>query len=281
MTPQKTALATKIYRGATGPLRLMPDFIIVGAQKAGTTSLYNYLTRHPSVVPAQKKEVLFFGGPGFGKGRIWYRAHFPLWAHRFYATKLCGEDFLTGEASPYYLFYPLAPRRAAEVVPNAKIVVLLRNPVDRALSHYHYEVSRGAETLSFEEALEREPDRLAGERERMIRDGDYYSFAYFHHSYISKGVYVDQLTAWREFFPKERLLVLKSEDLFDDPGSVVEETLQFLGIPSDHAPEEYGALNEGGYGGMDPALRERLAAYFRPHNRRLYEYLGRDFGWDG
>ncbi len=272
-------LASKIYRGLTSPLRLLPDFIVIGGKKCGTSSLYNYLVEHSDITPAFRKEVHFFDNNA-GKGNtLRYRAYFPtsLYKRRFERTR--GSDLITGEATPYYLFYPLAPERVRYVVPCAKLIALLRDPVDRAYSHYHHEFRRGTEKLSFEEAIEREAERLGGERERMFRDGNYDSSSHRRHSYLSRGNYVDQLQNWRKFFPKEQLLVLKSEDLFADPAAIVGQTLDFLGL-SLLEREEYSKDNKGSYLGMDPTIRRRLVDYFRPHNERLYDYLGRDFGWD-
>ncbi len=272
-------IASKVARGITSPLRLLPDFIIIGGKKCGTSSLYNYLAEHPGVAPAFRKEVHFFDNNPGRRGTLFYRAYFPTSLHRRRVERTRGTKLLTGEATPYYLFYPLAPRRVRDVVPDAKLIALLRNPVDRAYSHYHHEVRRGAEKLSFEEAIEREAERLGGERERMLRGGNYDSVSHRRYSYLSRGVYVDQLQNWRRFFPEEQLLVLKSEGLFADPSSILGQTLDFLGLPPLER-EGYSKDNKGSYLQLDPAIRRQLADYFEPHNERLYEYLGRDFGWD-
>jgi hypothetical protein len=248
----------------------VPDFVIIGSQKAGTTFLYDLLTRHPRVVPAERKEVHYFD-LHFGRGTDWYRSRFPL----------LEGGAITGEASPYYMFHPLAARRMAETVPEARLISLLRNPVDRAYSHYHMEFARGRETLPFEEALEAEEGRLRGERERMLEEEEYSSFAYQHFSYLSRGVYVDQLEEWGRHFGPERLLVMKSEDLFDDNAGSLKRVLGFLGLPEWEPGNEVpdSARFEGDYVPMEKATRRRLEGFFEPHNRRLYEYLGVDLGW--
>ncbi len=271
-------LASRVYRGMTSPLRLLPDFIIIGGKKCGTSSLYNYLVEHPDVEPAFRKEVHFFDRTS-RLGTLRYRAHFPTSAQRRRARRDRGSDLVTGEATPYYLFHPLAPKRVRRTVPRAKLIALLRNPVDRAYSHYHHEERRGTEPLSFEEAVEREAGRLDGERERMLRDESYDSLSYRRYSYLSRGVYVDQIRNWRDHFPEGQILILRTEDLHADPSSVLGQTLGFLGLkPMDLG--EYAKTNTGSYEGMGDAARNRLVEYFRPHNERLYEYLGRDFGWN-
>jgi hypothetical protein len=255
----------------------LPDFLIIGAQKAGTTYLYHLLTRHPFVDPAKQKEVHYFD-VHFGKGNDWYRSHFPRETWR--------EDrrILTGEASPYYLYYPHAARRASQVVPHARLIVLLRNPVDRAYSDYQHKFREGREPLrSFQEAIDAEEQRLRGEKEKLLADEDYASPNYRRFSYLSRGVYVDQLKEWRKYFDKDQLLVLKSEDFLERPADTLASVHEFLGLPLWEAGDLLGddpeLSHKGSYRELDPAVRERLKSYFEPHNQRLYEFLGVDFGW--
>jgi hypothetical protein len=247
----------------------VPHFIILGAQKCGTTSLYDYLVAHPHVAPACEKEIHFFD-KNFRKGASWYQAQFP---------GLHVEDLVSGEASPYYIFHPHAPRRVLELVPRAKLIVLLRNPIDRAYSHYQHEVRLGFETLSFEDAIAQEEQRLSGEVEIMLQDENYFSFNHQHYSYLARGVYVDQLQTWLNLFPREQILIIKSEDLYNNPRAVWEQLRGFMSLP-EFEQEEYANYNEGGYTQMELSIRERLADYFEPYNARLYEYLGINFGWD-
>ena len=250
----------------------LPDFLIIGAQKSGTTSLYDLLTQHPHVERAALKELNYFDRY-FEKGIEWYRSQFPL-------PKLKGERKpITGEATPDYLFYPDAARRAAQVVPQARLIVLLRNPVDRAYSHYHHQIRKGRETLAFEEAIEAEQARLHGEMDKMPEDKLPTSSNQKRFLYLSRGVYVDQLLRWSEFFAKEQMLVLKSEDFFERAPETLKLVLDFLHL-SDWNPETWEVRNKGYYEQeMNSATRRRLEEYFDPHNRRLYEYLGVDFGW--
>jgi len=257
----------------------MPDFIIIGAQRCGTTSLYNYLMEHPNVVPAFRKEVHFFDNH-FSKGITWYRSHFPFAIHKHYAKRIRHQDFITGEATPYYIFHPHAPQRVLETVPRVKLIVLLRNPVDRAYSHYHHEVKMGGETLSFEDAIEREQEKLPVEMAKMLEDKNYNSFDHQKYSYLSRGIYVDQLENWTSFFHREQILVLKSEDFFNDPATTLEQVIEFLSLPNWKLSNEYKEYNRAHYPEMDAATRERLSDYFEPHNQRLYEYLGVNLGWN-
>ncbi len=247
-------------RIATAHLRRLPDFVIIGAQRGGTTSLYRSLTEHPDVGAALRKEVHFFDRY-HANGLDWYRAHFPR--H--------GEASVVGEASPYYLFHPGVPQRVREVLPQARFIALLRNPVDRAYSHYQMLVRRGVEDLSFEEAVAREPERLAG--------GDPESQAWRHYSYLTRGLYAEQIERWWDVFPREQLLIVKSEDLYQDTGGVVGQVSAWLGLRP-WEPSDLKAYHVADYRDMDPVTRQRLLAHFAPFNRRLYDLLGRDFGWE-
>src|SRR5829696_7666593 len=253
----------------------LPDFLIIGAQKSGTTSLYDLLSQHPHVERAALKELNYFDRY-FEKGIEWYRSQFPLPKRREERT------LITGEATPDYLFYPDAAKRAAQVVPQARLIVLLRNPVDRAYSHYHHQIRKGRETLSFEEAIEAEQARLRGEIDKMPEDELPTSSNRKRFLYLSRGIYVDQLLRWSEFFSKDQMLVLKSEDFYKNTLQTLKVIQDYLGLP-DWKPEpsvlQMSPKRQNKYPGINPATRRRLEEYFEPHNRRLYEYLGVDFGW--
>jgi hypothetical protein len=255
------------YGRATSFARPLPGFLILGAQKAGTTALYAYVRWHPEITGPSWKEVSYFDRH-YRRGRRWYRGHFPVRP----------RGRLIGEASPGYLFHPLAPQRVAETVPAAKLIALLRDPVDRALSHYHHEVALEREPLSFEDALAAEPGRTRGEEERLIRDPGYWSPAWWDHTYLARGRYAEQLERWFAVFPREQLLVVASEELAGDPGGTYARVLGFLGAPR-HELDSYPRVYEQEYAEMRPDTRRRLAAYFEGPNDRLYDLLGRDFGW--
>ena len=248
--------------------RPLPDFLLIGAQRGGTTSLYRYLATHPSVAPALGKELQYFT-LHHGRGEAWYRSHFPVTA----------GSTLTFEATPYYLFHPLAPERAAATVGGARMVVLLRDPAARAFSHHRHNVSRGLEPLGFEAALDAEPDRLAGEEQRLLEDPGYVSRSHRLFSYVGRGLYVDQLERWFSHFPREQVLVLASEDLYRQPGPTYRSVLDFLGLAPLELPAYPVHTRSSGSTSMAPSTRRRLDERFAPHNRRLAELLGQDLGW--
>jgi hypothetical protein len=231
----------------------LPDFAVIGGKKCGTTFLYHLLSLHPHVQPAAKKELHFFDVV-FDEGVEWYRRCFPK-------PKLKdGRMTITGEATPL-MASRLAPERMAAVIPEARLIALLRNPVDRTYSDYQQVVRKGRETRPFEEAI-------------GLERGSHY---------LSRSVYVDQLLRWSEYFDRDQMLALKSENLYENSVETVKTVLDFLGLPEwePAASELPKRRNEGSYerGGMEPATRRKLEEFFRPHNERLYEYLGRDLGW--
>ena len=252
---------------ATSRRRPLPDFLVIGAQKAGTTALYAYLRWHPGITGPSWKEVSFFDRHWW-RGEAWYRGQFPLRA---------GER-LVGEASPSYLFHPLAPERARLLVPDAKLVALLRDPVDRAYSQYQHEVALGREPLSFEDALAAEDERLRGEVERLVADPRAFSRAWWDHSYASRGRYAEQLERWLAVFPREQLLVVRTEDLGERPAETYASILSFLGADPYELPE-YPRVFDRDYEPMRPETRAALAATFVEPNRRLESLLGRNLGW--
>jgi hypothetical protein len=244
--------------------RALPGFLLIGAQRAGTTSLYAQLLRHPQVLPSLRKEVQYFT-LHHARGEAWYRAHFPT------ERALAARRAVCGEATPYYLFHPLAPERAHRLLPEARLLVVLREPVARAFSHYAHSRARGRETLGFEAALEREPERLAAEGERP-------GFAHQHFSYFARGLYAEQLRRWLGWYPRERLLVLRFEDLTADPSACVDRAVEFLGLPHASLPA-FPVRNAREYPPLDAALRAALARRYAPHNRDLEELLGFELGW--
>jgi hypothetical protein len=262
------------YRQATRGGRSLPDFVIIGAQKAGTTSLIRYLRDHPDVLLEPGVGEVHFFDNHWDKGEAFYRSHFPRASRLQKHREQTGRTTLTGEKTPYYLFHPLAPERSAKIIPDARLIALLRNPAERAASHHKMNLNAGDEMLSFGDAIEAEPSRIDGALQR-IADGtapagggpaNLYSYA-------ARGRYAEQLDRWLRYYSREQLLVLRSEDLLTDPESAYGEVLSFLGLASHH-PEftRYNAARKPYE--VDPAVRERLDDLFAEPNRRLAEEYG-------
>jgi hypothetical protein len=278
--PAKVALSRSLEAVGswTSGLRILPTFQVVGAQRSGTSSLYEYLVNHPLVGRSSVEEVHFFDNH-FLRGLDWYQGHFPTRARAALTERRHGRAMIGGEATPYYMAHPLAIPRLAQTLPSSRLIVVLRDPVDRAYSHYQHEVALGAETLSFAEALDREDERLAGEVDRILADPAYYSFAYQQFSYVTRGRYADQLERVWSCFSEEHVFVIHSRDLGRDTDRTYGRVLAFLDLPP-HSLARYPQHSARSYPPLDPALRARLAETFREPNARLFDLLGEDLGWN-
>lgn len=258
---------------------VLPDFLIIGAMKSGTTTLFASLCQHPGVLPARVKEVQFFSiNKNYNRGERFYRAYFPTEQALSVASAALGYRPLTGEATPTMSLQAYA-ERAALLLPQARLIVTLRNPVDRAFSHYRH-MCRNAipERRSFETALRSELALI----ERGVRITEktprHERRALHKFGYLNRGYYAEQLIHWLCHYPREQLLILNFDEWKRDPTSAAGRVAAFLGLPRhDFEPV---SLNEGGYREpMSPATHAWLTEHYRPHNRRLFDLLGEDWGW--
>jgi hypothetical protein len=259
-------------------VRLRPTFLVLGAQKSGTTALYHYLLAHEEAFCARIKEVNFFDN-NYGLGTGWYLSHFPPVWKGIRVRRRLGCRPAIGEFSPSYVLDPRVPARVHRFDPSMKLVVLLRDPVERAYSHYLHEVRRGHESLAFQEAIERESERISEEFERMLLDPHYGSPSYRQFSYLARGRYREQLERWLAVFPRSQMLFVESGSFRTDTAARMRELCRFLGIPEPHGAV-YAPIGLTKY--VEPlaaSTRLWLARYFEPYNLSLYELLGRDFGW--
>ena len=254
-------MTEKIWRRLTAAARLPPGFLVIGAQKSGTTALFRHLLAHPLVLPPLTKEVDYFSFKHH-RGSGWYRAHFP--ARR-------AGTWLTFEASPSYMLHPLAPSRAAAFDPRLKLIAILRDPVERALSQHAMMSRTGREPLGFEEAVEAEPERLSGFEEAIVTAPDNARSSARNHSYLRRGHYAKQIEAWLAHFPRENLLVLRTEDLRADGNRTMNRAFAFLGLPPHRLP--VGEFTGQRRHTIDPALRERLRSHFAGDQARLEALL--------
>ena len=283
-TPRPAQLAVRSavrrYGTRTAERRPLPDYLIIGAKKGGTSSLTNWLIQHPDnlrMFPSfQPLKSAHFFDIDYHRGVDWYRSHFPT-----ERVRRAHPGAIVGEASPYYMFHPAAAARARSVVPDAKIIAVLRNPVSRAYSNYWDRVSAGTETLpTFEDAIAAEEERLGRvDGDRLREDPAYYSLEHDQFTYLARGRYAEHLVTWLDAYPADQVLVLRAEDMYADPAAVFADVQRFLGIRA--CPHiDLKTYNERSKPPIAPATKDRLAAYYRPHNAALYELLGRDLGWD-
>lgn len=263
----------RAHRWLTAPWRSLPDAIILGAQKSGTTSLFHYLSQHPQLVTSFTKEVHYFDGgrttdDAFERrGVSWYRSNFPL-------TRSVPPGSVVFEASPLYLFHPHAPERIRRLLPHAKFIALLRDPTDRAISHYHHERHRGHEPLELRDALAAEEERL-----RPTGDARHDRYEAIHHSYRARGHYLQQLEPYWAQFPAEQVIVLPSERLFTEPAALLDEIHRFLDVEPFATPD-LRARNVGApRDEADPDVYDELDAHFAPSNEALFARLGQRYPW--
>lgn len=272
---------------ATAGGRGLPDFLVIGGKRCGSTSLYYGLLQHPSVVPQfpgkgivpvrdNRKGVHYFDHD-HERSERWYRSHFPHDRRRRQAIAHTGAA-VSGEATPWYLFAPGAAERAAAVVPDARLIVILRDPVDRAHSHFLEQQRRGHEPLDdFSAALDAEEERCTAgltDRGGVVRSA---AFAHEHLTYTLQGDYDDGLEPWLERWPRDRVLVLRSEDFFTDAPAVLATATTFLDLPEHPFASEQRNASSGAR--PDDSARRRLAAHYAPRVRRLEEMLGRSMHW--
>lgn len=258
--------------------RMLPGFLIVGAQRCGTTSMYRTLSQHPAVLkPPLHKGVHYFD-TAYDRGLAWYQGHFPLRSRAARAQRAAGTTPVTFESSPYYMFHPLAGERIARDLPGVRLLVLLRDPVERAYSAHAHELARGYETEPFERALDLEASRLAGEAERIVADPSYRSHSHQHHAYRTRGQYIEQLERLEKLFGRDRICVVDSSDFFTDPAPVYAAVLDFLGLPSLGNPR-FERHNARPRSPLPAAVGRALDEHFLPYDERLAGWLGREPSW--
>lgn len=260
--------------------RLLPSFLIVGAQRCGTTSLYRALAQHPLLAkPVLHKGVHYFD-VAYSRGSSWYQGHFPLKVGAALLKRRYGKRPLAFESSPYYLYHPLAGERIARDLPGVKLIVLVRDPVERAFSAHSHELARGYETESnFEYAVELEAKRLAGAEESLRAHPEAIHHSHRHHAYLARGRYAEQLDRLEPLFGRERMLVLDSHRFFATPELVYDRVLEFLGVPhlGDPVFERHNSRIRPKP--LAESVRQTLNDHFEVYDTQLVRWLGGEPSW--
>ena len=265
------SMAKSAYRlsmNTSSKFRTLPDFLIFGESKCGTNSLYANLIEHPKIPPFSKG--IHFFDAAFDNGVGWYKQYFP--------PKWKKKDQLNGESSPY-LNYPHSAKRVFSVVPDVKLVAILRNPIDRAYSSWKMETEFGYENLSFEEGIKEEENRIGKEIEKVLENENYWSLPLFRYSYLERGKYAKNLKSWFEIFPKDQFLIISSEDFSSKPQETVNNIFQFLNL-STHTIRNLEKKNVRKAAKMNEKTRNELIEFFKPHNERLFKMINKKFDWD-
>lgn len=220
------------YGQLTADSRVLPSFLICGGHRCGTSALARVLAAHPAILPPVPRRAVHYFDTGYGRGPRWYRAHFPTRRATNRIAWRLGVAPVTFESNADYLYHPHAVARIARDLPGVRVIVLVRDPVQRAYSHHAQQVARGFEPeRDFRRALALESVRLRGEYERMVADPGYHSLAHRHYGYRARGDYARYLARMAVHLPREHLLVLETDDLFRHPEAVYRRVLEFLGLP--------------------------------------------------
>lgn len=271
---------SRTFGQLTAGHRMTPSFLITGGQRCGTTSMHRALAQHPAIFKAVLHKGVHYFDTDYHRGMAWYRGHFPLQRTARAVAEREGIEPITFESSPYYMYHPLAVQRIAADLPDVKIISLVRDPVERAYSQHAHEIARDFETeKDFARALALEPERLAGQDERLAREPDYYSHSHQHHAYRARGQYVDYLERMESVFGRDRIHVVDSESFFTQPEPAYAAVLDFLGLPLRGNPvfEQHNARPRSAP--MLEATRRELVEHFRPYDDRLVAWLGHEPSW--
>jgi len=254
----------------TGKTRVLPDFIIIGAMKSGTTSLYNYICEHPCVLPAAYDEIGFFDS-NFHLGLNWYRSFFPT-KKQIDTVKQKQGIGITGEDTPFYFWNKDACDRIQKLLPDIKLILILRNPIDRAFSEYNNVLRERNINLSFEEYIK-------SDLENIKKNPPDISQCLKKNAILSRGIYFIQLQMWQDLFSQEQIFILDSNELSQRPIETMNEVFKFLKIPEYNSQKKF--LNKKFvYNKINDNTRKKLIELYRPYNAQLYKIISRIFDWE-
>ena len=262
------------FFGITSPLRVLPDFFVIGPGRTGTTSLFYYLDQHPSLSKSAYDELGFFD-VNFHLGLHWYRSLFPSIFTKF-RIKSKTNFFMTYDVTPSYVRRPWIARRIKKLFPNSKLIIVLRNPIDKTYSHYYLSTISG-ETRNFEEVIKKDMDDIS-KWNVSLKDDNYFATK-VENSKLARGFYVEQLLPWFELFPKNQILIISSEELASNTKNVMSEIFKFLNLP-DYKIPNIEKVNVSKYSKMNPDTRKILIDFFKPYNEQLFKFLDRKFDWN-
>jgi hypothetical protein len=258
--------------------RVLPNFVVAGTQRGGTTSLFIYLLAHEQVLGPRRAKGVHYFDTNWHESDAWYRSNFPLQSTVDAMAKASGTTPAIGEGAPYYMFHPLIPGRIHDLMPDCRVLLVLREPLDRAMSHHNHEVKRGFETLSMTDAFDAEEGRLAGEVDKMVANPSYISKAHIHHAYLERGKYADQVQRYFDLFGRDQVLVMDSAKLKSHPEETVRRATDFLGLKP-MSGVDYPLYNQRDRDPVSPELRERYGHVFEESNARLAELVPDEFTW--
>jgi hypothetical protein len=260
------------YRYITSPLRILPNFFVIGVVRSGTTSLFHYLNQHPNISGALYDELGYFDD-NYHLGVNWYKSLFPTIFTKKRIQKEHGK-FLSFDDTPFYVYNPQVVRRIHENFPNAKMILLLRNPIDRAYSNYNLP---NFTKLTFEEIIQNEIDEInnidldSKDESYLVND--------FYEKILPRGLYAKQLEYWYKIFPKEKIFIQSSEEFANNTHDVLKQIFDFLGIKQVKIPD-ITKQNVRKIPLMKQNTRDYLIDFFKPYNESLYKLINKKFNWN-
>jgi hypothetical protein len=274
----KIDYSTSILARLTSFARMAPDIFIGGVQKGGTTSLYYALSQHPQIIRAKRKEVFYYNiTTNYKKGPLWYRQFYGTRLYKKIHERRIGKTSHTIDATTHTLDSKEAPSRILKDVPGAKMIFILRDPVERAYSHYKMAVKKKFEQADFEKALQLEEARIGDGLVHPLRDPDH-NYAYQRLAYRAKGIYAPHVNYWFSNFPKQNIHIVNAERFYKDPLFEFNALCRFLEI-EEEKKIDFKRMNVGLEGKMNNATREQLKEFYKPHNEDLYKLLGTRYDW--
>ena len=259
----------------TGSIRVLPDFLVIGAKRCGTTSLFYHLPEHPCISKSPHDNMGFFND-NFHLGVNWYKSFFPT---IFTRNKIKSEfgKFLAFDVTTTYMEEESTANNVYQIKPNMKIIVILRNPVDRAYSQYHLNLREKAEKRSFEDAMEENMNEL--NKESYERYEIKPKFSVEENNYLKKGLYAQQLRHWLNIFPMESMLILSTEEFESNQQVIYNKIFEFLNI-SQFEVKNTEKMEKGSYPQMKSETRSLLLDYFRSYNKELFRLIDKKFDWE-
>tara|TARA_Y100001936_G_C16009194_1_gene632531 strand:- start:314 stop:1144 length:831 start_codon:yes stop_codon:yes gene_type:complete len=257
------------FKGINAKNHALPNFIIIGAMKSGTTSLYNYICDHPSVIAAEYDEIGFFDS-NYHLGLNWYRSLFPT-KKQLKSLEQKEDQGITGEDTPFYFWNEESANRIKEILPNVKLIIILRNPINRAYSEYHDKVQSGRTKKSFEQYIQSELENLKKNSPPPSKFND-------DDSILLRGIYSKQFENWSSIFSKKQIIVLQSEQLLEKPQKVLNDIYNFLGLTEFNLKNKFSKKKKK-YQDMNSETREILRDFYYPYNEKLFQMIEKRFDW--
>ena len=255
-------------------MRVLPDFLVIGAKRCGTTSLFYHLPEHPCI-PKSSHDNMGFFNDNYHLGVNWYKSFFPTIFTRNKIKSKFG-NFLAFDVTTTYMEEESTANNVYQTKPNMKIIVILRNPVDRTYSHFLKNVREKVEKRNFESAVEENMGRM--KKESYEQHETKPKFIVDENNYLKKGLYALQLRHWLKIFPRENILIVSTEEFESDQQAIYNKIFKFLNI-SQFKVKNTEKMEKGSYPPMKSETRNLLLDYFRSHNQELFELINMEFDW--